>query len=66
MQRRLCGGVGGADGGVGAEGEGMGKGNGVGKKINIFSHKFSFIFSKMIRNGGHFWIKTVKRNGFFD
>ena len=65
MQRRLCGGVGGADAGVGAEGEGMRKGNGVGKKINIFSHKFSFIFSKMIRNGGHFWIKTVKKEWFF-
>ena len=32
MQRRLCGGVGGADGGVSAEGEGMGKGNGSGKE----------------------------------
>ena len=32
MQRRLCGGVGGADGGVSAEGEGMRKGNGSGKE----------------------------------
>ena len=31
MQRRLCGGVGGADGGVSAEGERSGKGNGSGK-----------------------------------
>ena len=44
MQRRLCGGVGGGDGGVSAEGEWSGKGNGSGKGDKYIFPQFVLYF----------------------
>ena len=65
MQRRLCGGVGGADGGVSAEGEWSGKGNGSGKGDKYIFPQIVLYFLSNNKEWGAFLGKNSKKGMVF-